>query len=631
MNDNKTEEKLFSEFPPVATADWEKKIIADLKGADYSKKLLWNTEDGLQVKPYYREDDLTGLEYIGRLKKEHPSVFNSGKPSDWIVRQDILTADIEQANRLALDAVAHGADAVGLDAREITTHKQMSALLNGIDLSHTSVYFTSSKSYPLTLELFFYEVSVQNLGGGAVRGGINFDPLGYLLLHGDFYMTFSNNMEEAEYLLNTIGKRLPHFRPLTVNGHTFQNSGSTLVQELAFSLASAHEYISALIAKGFDIDSIARMMMFHFACGPNYFMEIAKLRAARILWARIIGHYKPKDDSSLRMFIHASTATWNKTVYDAHVNMLRTTTEGMSAAIGQADSIGIGPFDMPFRQPDGFSNRIARNQQLILKEESYLNRMNDPASGAYYIESLTDSLAQHAWDLFRKVEGMGGLIEAVKSGFIQDEIEKNRNRKEADIAQRKTVLIGTNQFPGLNEMMLEKIQAREAREESAGSYKKLHTVRVSGVIEEIRLATEDFTLKGNPRPEVFLFTYGNLTMMRARAGFAANFFGCAGFAVTDNSGFENIEEGIAAASGKAPSVVVFCSSDEEYMEIALKACLPLKAAVPGLIIVVAGYPKDITGELQIAGVDYFIHVRSNLAETLGKICLQLGIPLKQNL
>jgi len=628
MSNSENYEKLFTEFPPVTTDEWEKKIYADLKGADYEKKLIWSTEEGIRVKPYYRSEALQGLDYISRMKQAHPGIFRSG--NDWIVHQDILTPDIEEANRLAKDAVSHGAGSIGLNASDITTHKQMSLLLDGIDLEKTRIYFANSKSYPLTLELFFYEISGKNIKGGTLQGGLNFDPLSYLLLHGDFYKNFENNLEEAEYLLDTVIKRMPLFRSITVNGHYFQNSGSTLVQELGFSLASANEYLCSLTVKGYTVDSIAPRMMFHFACGSNYFMEIAKLRAARLLWAKIIEQYHPEDPGSMGMFIHASTASWNKTIYDPYVNMLRTTTEGMSAAIGQADSIAIGPFDMPFAQPDDFSYRIARNQQHIFKEESYLNRVSDPAAGAYYIESLTDSLAQHAWELFRKIEAMGGMIEAVKAGFIQEETEKNCIRKESDIAQRKSVLIGTNEFPELKEMMLEKvnIEASHAEKLQDGKYKKIHPVRVAGSLETIRLSTEEFIKKGNRRPEVFLFTFGNLAMMRARAGFATNFFGCAGFSVHDNLGFETIEAGIDAAKAGKPDIVVFCSSDEQYEDIAAKSIPPLKDAMKSLIILVAGYPKDKTDALKKAGVDDFIHVRSNLVESLGKFSRQIGIPLK---
>lgn len=627
MNNNLLNQHLFNEFPGVSTEEWEKKIYADLKGADYAKKLLWDTGEGFMVKPYYRNEDLKGLEYLTRLKNEQPQIFSEGKGNDWIIRQDIPTSDIEEANRIALDAIAHGANAVGLNAKDITTHKQMASLLMGIDLEKTSVYFITSKSYPLTLELFFYEVTSRNLKGRILRGGINFDPISFLLLHGEFYVNFNNNLEEAEYLINTINKRLPMFRSVTVNACNFQNAGSTLVQELGFGLASANEYLNSLTSKGISIDTLAPKMMFHFASGPNFFLEIAKLRAARILWARIVEQYKPEDPESLRMFIHSSTASWNKTVYDPYVNMLRTTTEGMSAAIGHSDSISTGPFDMAFRNPDNFSSRIARSQQLIFKEESYLNRISDPAAGAYYIESLTDSLAQHAWTLFTKVEGMGGMLEAIKAGFVQDETEKNRIQKSNDLEQRKAVLIGTNQFPESHEMMLGKVEVSEPGIRTEGStYKTMRPFRVASEIEKLRLATEEFTKGGNRRPEVFLFTYGNMAMMRARAGFASNFFGCAGFAIFDNPGFSNIQEGIQAALEKSPDIVVLCSSDEEYESFASVAVSEMKAVLTGLIVVIAGYPKEKIDILKNTGVDDFIHVRSNLLQSLKNFSKQIGIP-----
>jgi len=627
MKKNHSEDALFTEFPPVPTSDWENKIHADLKGADYTKKLIWNTEEGFSVKPYYRAEDLNGLEYINRLKEQNPYLFNTGRPGAWMVRQDIHTADISLANHCALEATGRGADAIGFNVAEVSTHKQMKALLNGIDFEKTAVYFITSKSYPLTLELFIYEINHRGLSGESIRGGINFDPISYLLLNGDFYITFNNNLEEAEYLLNTVRKRLPLFRAIAVNGHYFQDSGSSLVQELAFSLAAGNEYYSALTEKGFSADILGPRMLFHFACGPNYFMEIAKLRAARLLWARIAEQYNPGKSESLQMFIHSSTSIWNKTVYDPYVNMLRTTTEGMSAAIGFTDSLSILPFDLAFKAPDDFSNRIARNQQLIFREEASLDKTQDPSSGSYYLENLTDSIADNAWKLFLEVEEMGGMIEAVKSGFIQDEVEKKFRQKKEELAQRKRILIGTNQFPELQELMLDRLEVTDGSPVGPGSpYKKLVPARISVSFESLRFATEAYVLKGNKRPGVFLLPFGNLAMQRARASFATNFFGCAGYEIFDNPCFEDPDNSLTAIREKRAEIVVFCSSDEEYAALIPKVVPALKKAIPELIIVVAGYPKDQVEAFTIMGVDEFIHIRSNLPESLGKFNRRIGIP-----
>jgi methylmalonyl-CoA mutase len=617
---------LFAEFPPVPTQAWEEKINADLKGADYQKKLIWTTDEGFTVKPYYRAEDLQGLDYLQSLPGQSPYVRGNKKSgNNWIVRQDILVPDIEMANRQALDAIAKGAGAVGLVATEVTTHKQMNQLLAGIDLSKTGINFISSRSYPLTLELFIYEVNHRGEGGDHIMGSINFDPLSYLLLHGDFYVNWTHNIEETEYLLNTIQKRLPQFRAININGHYFQDSGSSLVQELGFSLASANEYLSSITEKGMPVDTLASRMMFSLATGSNYFMEIAKLRAMRLLWARLVEQYNPGLEASMKTFIHSSTALWNKTIYDPYVNMLRTTTEGMSAILGNADSVTIHPFDISFRDTGDFSGRIARNQQLVLKEESYLDKVADPAAGSYYVENLTDSIANNAWELFKTVEEKGGMIECLKTGFIQDQVTESRRQKEMAIAQRKTIVLGTNQYPNTLETMLENVRSAGEQLPVTAPYKTLTPFRISTGFEKVRLATEAFILKGNKRPSVFLFTMGNLAMLRARAGFSANFFGCAGYEIIDNQGFTTVQEGVDEALLSGAEIAVICSSDDEYPLIVPEIAGKLKKTKPELRIVVAGYPTEIVEMLKEAGVDDFIHIRSNLLDTLQEYQKILGI------
>ena len=610
--------KLFSEFPPVSTSAWEQKILTDLKGADYNKKLVWKTGEGFDVNPYYRAENLQGLEYLKALPDGSPYVRGLRKENnDWIVRQDFYSADPEESNAQALDATLKGVGAIGLRASDVTTHKQMSRLLAGIDFNKTGINFISSQSYPLTLELFIYEVGHRGEGGEKVHGSINFDPISYLLLHGDFYVNWNNNLEETEYLLKTIQQRVPQFKAITVNGHYFQNAGSSLVQELAFSLNSANEYLAGLTEKGFSIDDVAPLIQFSLGIGSNYFMEIAKLRAARLLWTRMVEQYQPKRDESLKLFIHATSALWNKSIYDPYVNMLRTTTEGMSAALGNADSVTILPFDASYKESDEISRRIARNQQFVLKEESYLDKIIDPAGGSYYIENLTHSLAHHAWDLFKEVESRGGMIECIKSGYVQDEVERSRVQKEMDIAQRKIVILGTNQFPNIHETMSEKIQRSDGvASTSPASYKQMTPFRGAQAFEEIRLATERYVNDGNDRPVVFLFTMGNLAMLRARAGFAANFFGCAGYDIHDNQGFATIDEGVEAALSSKAEIVIICSSDEDYVQIVPEIAGKLKQANCKINVVVAGYPKDFIDSYKSAGVSDFIHVRSNLLDTL---------------
>jgi len=620
------QEKLFSEFPPVTRQEWENVIQADLKGADYEKKLVWSTNEGFKIQPYYRAEDLENIEYLRAIPGEFPFVRgNKTNNNCWEIRQDIIQTNPAEANHFALDAIGRGADAVGFDVHEIKSVSDLEVLLNGIDLLKVSIHFYSSASYPQILDLFVHYLDSKSIAAENVRGSFNFDPLGYALLKGSFYTTEENNMVEAEYLLKSVEAKLPKFRFLTVNGKHIHNAGATLVQELGYTLAAAHEYLFNLINKGHKVDEITPRMMFSLATGSNYFMEIAKIRAARMLWARIVEQYTPTSEESLKIFIHTTTSLWNKTVYDPYVNMLRTTTEAMSSAIGGADSIAVLPFDVTYKTPDDFSYRIARNQQILLKEESYMDKVVDPAAGSYYIETLTDSIAKHAWDLFRSVEEKGGFTACLLSNMIQDDIEKTAMQRNMDIATRKIVVLGTNQYPNLGEAMIEKVELESVNTDKPSTFRKLSIYRGSEAIEEVRMATEKYVKEGNKRPQVFMFTYGNLAMRKARAGFATNFFGCAGYEIIDNLGFKTVEDGVQAFLNSKAEMVVICSSDEEYAEITPAICKALKDAGSKASITLAGYPKELIDSFKEAGVQEFIHVRSNVLETLKNYQKHLGI------
>jgi len=618
---------LFSEFPPVSTGAWQEKIMADLKGADYDKKLIWKTEEGFDVRPYYRVEDLSGLEYLDALPGKSPYVRGlKSIDNDWIVRQDIVSADIEKSNLLARDALLKGAGSVGLNATAVTTHKQLSELLAGIDIQKTPINFFTATSYPLVLEFLIYELTHRGIGGENIRGSVNFDSISFLLVHGHFYISWENDLEEAEYLLGIVRKNIPGFKVININGHYFQNAGSSLVQELAYSLASACEYLASLTDRGLPVDEVAPYIQFSLCTGPDYFMEIAKLRAARLLWTRMVEQFHPKGEESFRLFIHSKTALWNKSIFDPYVNMLRTTTEGMSAILGNTDSLTISPFDITYTDPDDHSGRIARNQQLVMKEESYLDKIIDPGAGSYYIENLTHSIAHRAWELFKEVEDRGGMLACIKSGFIQNEVERSRNKKIMDVAQRKITILGTNQYPNLLETMSDSIKTTaEIQETSTATYKKLLPFRLASGFEEIRLATETFVNKGNKRAAVFLFTIGNPAMMRARAGFATNFFGCAGYEIIENQSFANVEAGVASALSSRAEVLVICSSDDEYLQLVPEITARIKKAGSKVLIVVAGFPKESVEAFKSMGVYDFIHIRSNLIDKLLDFNRKLGI------
>jgi len=636
-------EKLFDTFPPVNTSDWEAQITADLKGADYQKKLIWRTAEGFEVKPYYRAEDTKGIDSIEAMPGDYPFIRGYKITSnDWQIRQDIETDDLSEANKLAIDAVKRGANSLGLVATDLETEKDLEKLLNGINLSEVPIHFGAAASYPELIKVLSSYASSQKLPANQLKGSLDFDPISYLLLNGDFWKSEKSDLAQVATMVKSGKELLPEMKVINVNGHYFNSAGATLVQELGFSLASGSEYLAIATNAGLSVDDTASRMMFSFGVGSNYFLEIARLRAARQLWAKIVEQCKPQDETSMQMWIHCNTSTWNKTLFDPYVNLLRSTTEAMSAVIGGCQSLNILPFDTFYKDPDEFSNRLARNQQIILKEEAYLDKVVDPAAGSYYIENLTQLIAEAAWKVFLQTEEKGGMVEAVKSGFVQDVVEKSAQLRQDDIANRRLIQLGTNQYPNTEEHMLEKISFAEEEEmleeeiyadedtevdedEAPTTYRKLILFGGSDAFDQLRLATEQFVAEGNKKPSVFLLNIGNLAMRKARAMFTTNFFGCAGYRILDNSGFGTVNEGVKAALDSNSEIVVICSSDEEYATLGSEIAQKLKAANKNIILVVAGYPKEILETMKQAGVDEFIHVRSNLLETLESFQEKLGI------
>ncbi len=611
--DQNNKKGLFQEFAPVDTQQWEDKIHEDLKGADYEKKLIWNTVEGLRIKPYYRKEDLENLSHLQVLPGQQPFVRgNHATQNNWDIRQDFEEDNPQKANQAAVNALGKGADAVGLNAENVSDAQSFDELLNNIDPSKDAVHFLHAKNYNDLAEQFLAFLDQKNIPKTKVRGSFNFDPLGYYLLYGKFYKDDAEgSFSETAKLLNTTNGELPSFLVINVNGSHFHNAGAHIVQELAFSLTQGNEYLATLTDKGLTVDEVAPRMSFTLSIGANYFLEIAKLRAMKMLWSKIVEAYKPQSGDSMKANIHARTSRWNKTVYDPYVNMLRTTTEAMAASLGGVHSLTIEPFDSTYKKPDDFSYRIARNQQIVLKHEAYFNKVADPAAGSYYIENITDSIAEAAWELFVKTENMGGFVKAVESGFVKEEIEKTCQRRDMDIAMRKRVFVGVNQYPNLEEKMLEKVKPTAQLIDLGG----LRPYRGAQPFEALRLAVENHAIKGFPIPKVYLFTYGNLAMRKARAAFSTNFFGCVGYQIQEAPMIKDLDEGIEKALDAKADVVVFCSSDEEYPEMS-RAATTLREKQPQTQIVVAGNPKNSIEQLNEAGVQHYIHMRTNALQTL---------------
>ena len=610
-------EPLFSEFPPVSTEKWMEKVTADLKGADFQKKLVWKTNEGFSINPMYRAEDIADMPTLDCMPGEFPFVRGTKNDNDWYVRREISAPTFEEANKKALDVLNKGVNSLGFEiAPDDVTSENIAVLLNGICPESVELNFKTCRlaSAKLIELLYAYFVSI-NANLDNVKGSVNFDPIGRILRKG----TDTENKLDLAAEIITKSALLPQFRVIGINACLLSNAGAYISQELGFALAWGNEWLQRLSEeKGLAIDEIAGKIKFNFGVGSNYFIEIAKFRAARLLWANIVEAYQPKSSDAAKMQIHAETSVWNMSIYDAHVNLLRSQTEAMSAAIAGVDSLTVTPFDKIYKQPDDFSERIACNQQLLLKEESRFDNVVDPSGGSYYIETLTRSIAQQAWNLFLEIEEKGGFYAALKEGFVQKTVNESNANRHAAVASRREILLGTNQYPNFNEFAKEKIAVNESKNKKADTeFAVLDFSRGASDFETLRLQSE----KSGKRPIVFMLTIGNLAMRLARAQFSSNFFACAGYEIIDNLGFETVEAGIKAGLDKKADIIVLCSSDDEYADLAPNA---YKELANKAILVVAGAPACMD-ELKAQGVTNFINVRSNVLETLKDFNRKLGI------
>lgn len=456
---------LGQDFPPIPTAVWEAAIQKDLKGADYEKRLVWRSDEGLAVRPYYRSESLADLGLqTDSIPGQFPFVRGDGRPCE-IDQQAVPSPDAIRA-----------------------------------DLVH--------------------------------------------------------------------------------------EAGADAIQQLGIALAAGVEKLAQL-CEDRPVDVAAREIQFVFAVGSTYFFEIAKLRAARMLWAQAVRAFSPADLQSCRINLHVRTSRLNKSFCDPCTNVLRVTTEAMSAAIGGCESLTVQPF--------GFEEHLALGVQRVLAEEAHLNAVADPAGGSYYIESLTASLAREAWKLFQRIEAGGGYSQALRAGWLAEEIAKTRAAREKAVSSRRKALVGVNNYPDLNGKSL------EITPSPTTAVAPFPQFRLAEPFEKIRQRTAMHASKTSHLPKVLLLKRGDVKMRTARANFALNFLGCAGFEITESEEY----------AGTNADLIVLCSSDPEYLSFAQEVCSATKIPV-----VVAGSPKDQIDALKAAGVQGFIHIASDAVEIL---------------
>jgi methylmalonyl-CoA mutase len=467
MSSEEKREKLFEEFPPVATSQWEDRIREDLKGADYDKNLVWRPPDGIVVRPYYRREDIEELPFIDSKSGEYPFILgNKTKNNDWEISQDIIVNSFREANQKAISLLGKGVTSPRfiLNGKLPGKINQLEELLRGIDLQVVPVHFSLPPDDYSLLILLSGLARKKGIDPAQIKGSVDLDPLGHLFRTGNFFGNAEKDMLDLKNAINFGVKHLPSFRILAVTPEVFHNAGATISQELGFAIATGAEYMSELTDLGLNTGYIASRTSFRFSIGSEYFPEIAKLRAARLLWAVITDSFTAGQADPCIMRIDSSTSSWNQTIPGQYNNLLRGTTQAMSAILGGADSLMVLPFDYATGNIGEFSERLARNIQFILREEAYFNKVSDPGAGSYYIENLTHKIAENAWKIFIDIEKEGGILNAFRNGIIQDMIEKTVREKLNRIEQKKDKIVGINWHPDTDEKPGRKliIQGNEA-------------------------------------------------------------------------------------------------------------------------------------------------------------------------
>lgn len=704
---------LLAEFPAPSYEDWRKLVEADLKGAPFDKKMLTQTYEGITLQPLYRGDDIRNLPHVSSFPGFAPFVRGATASGylhePWDVSQEIISSSPSEFNHAARNSVSRGSNAlnmvldqatrdghdpdwarpddVGHGGLSIATLGDLDRALEGIDLEHVRLFVrTGASGMPFAALLAALAVK-RKKALTALQGCIEMDPLGVLSHQGRVPQSMPGAYREMAALTQWAAQRAPQLQTICVHSRSWHEAGGHAIQELAFTLATGVEYLRRLNEATLTVDVVAPRIRFAVTVGANFFMEIAKLRALRMLWSKAVSTLGGAE-ASQKLSLHVRTSQWNKSVCDPYNNLLRATVEAFAGVLGGCDSMQVGAFDDIARLPDDFSQRIARNTQLILQKECGLEQVIDPVGGAWFVEVLTAELAQGAWKLFQEVERLGGMEAALQAEFPQKAVAETAAAKLKAVARRKDSIVGVNQYANPKEQPLEprggdaQTFYRRRTQQVASHRTSLDDVENAGVldqlarivessendlfercvaavsagatlgeitrairindspappitpvciaraafqVEQLRAAVNRWGSRHKELPQVFLCNMGALREHKARADFSRGFFAVGGYEVISPQGFKTPEAAAAAFVQSKANVAVICSTDENYPSIVPPLAAAIRAGKPQALIVLAGYPEAQLEAHKKAGVEEFIHIRANALEVLHRIHTKLGI------
>ena len=693
------------EFTPPTDEEWKAACEALLKGAPFEKKMFTKTYEGITFDPMYTRkhtedilpkgvmpgmgDYLRGVDaagYIGKpwgiaqacdetLPAENNELLRHENDKGATIYHIVL----DTASRTGVDA--RQAEAVGDTGTSVTTVEDMHVLLTGLDLAKFPLYvYAGANAVPL-LALIAAARRASGEDLAQVRGIVGADPIGALAADGKLPASLDAHYDSLAAAARWATANAPHLRTVFVRSDVYSNGGANDVQEVASVLATATAYLRALCERGLTIDEAASQIAFAFSMGANFFLQIAKLRAVRPLWAQIVGAFGGSAEAQ-KMRIHARPALFFKTIYDPYVNMLRNTTEIFSGVVGGIDSFESAPFDEPIRKGDEFSRRIARNVQIMLQEEFGLLQPIDPAGGSWAVETLTRQMKEKIWAEFQRIEKEGGIIAALRAGSLQESVAAVLAARFKNADLRRDRIVGNNMYPNMTETLLETraedtaaLKAQRTadidaylsdidvkhRDEALASLRQAHSVdnaveaalagatiaelmtavtegdgaetvtaiaphRWSERFEALRQRTEEYKAEKNDNVKIFLANMGPIPQHKARADFTTGFLQVGAFEVLGNDGFKTVEEAADAARASGADAVVICSTDATYPEIVPALAPKLHEVLPKARVFLAGAaPKDLLETYKEAGIDEYISVRANCYEILESLQKQKGM------
>lgn len=614
MKDKRSKEKFFEEFSPVDKEGWIQKVVEDQKDQRF-EKLIWSTLEDIEVAPFYTSEDQTRFNHLKAYQHNFGNFNNPAYPArNWTNYEGLDIGKESMSNPAALQALNAGAD--GLLFNIGSSEINFKALLKNVELPYCQVSFKSgSESYDLIAKYLNYSKTVYG-DLSILNGFYDFDSIA----------NWTKGSQLKPSVFSKIGELLrqtgltPGFKPLSIQGHHFHESGANIVQEIAFILNTVVEYFDKLTESETAIADIVGGIQVSLSIGSNYFMEIAKLRAIRILYHQLIKAYGLTNFQPADLQIHCTTSYWTKTIYDPETNLLRNTTEAMAAILGGCNSIMVDPHDLVSVPASTFSRRIARNISSILKEESYLDKIVDPAAGSYYLENLTGEIAQHSWDLFQEIEEKGGFIKAFEKNIIQEKIKTVRQKRHQNVARQKTIIVGTNQYSDPKDIVSEFIPAKQVDVSSnATGYEYLSGGRASKDIENLRIKTVKISNELKQSPSIIIVNMGNDKTQKVRSGFVRSFFNSSGFKTTAVDLKDDFQHTINDVLTQPGNVVVMCGSDEKYREKALPFTRSLKATAPKKLLYIAGRATELEHELLKEGLHGKIYLHCDMVETIESI------------